>query len=223
MNNYHPNVNLTIDINPKRFFDIHTKNGKIETAVYRKSTKLPVPWLSNISKWYKRNAIIADLHPSKRISTNFDKENYQIKKKFLAADYAQNFVESVVRNFKNDKIESVKDDNIPPGFFNIAKPVIIVEVPFCTKNEFSSKHFMWKFHNFIGSKYDLWIKLITGKTKIIFKLKVNCLHPACKIYHSVCSCSETYREKLLEMWKPDGMNTIYHQKNQTPQNIWIAT
>ena len=50
MNNYHPNVNLTIDINPKRFFDIQviTKNGKIKSAVYRKSTKLPVPWSSNI-------------------------------------------------------------------------------------------------------------------------------------------------------------------------------
>ena len=36
-----------------------------------------------------------------------------------------------------------KDDYIiPPGFFDIAKPVFIAEVPLCTKNEVSSKEFM---------------------------------------------------------------------------------
>ena len=37
LNSYHPKVNLTIDINPKKLFDtqVITKNGKIETAVYR--------------------------------------------------------------------------------------------------------------------------------------------------------------------------------------------
>ena len=106
LNNYHPNINLTIEINPKKFLytQVITKNRKIETAVYRKSTKLTVPWSSNIPKRYKRNAINADLHCSKRISTNFDKEIYRIKKKFLAADYPFKFVESVIRNFENDKV-----------------------------------------------------------------------------------------------------------------------
>ena len=62
-------------------------------------------------------------------------------------------------NDKNDKIESDEDDYIiPTGFFDIAKPVIVIEVPFCTKNEVSSKQFMRKFHNFTGSKFDLQIK-----------------------------------------------------------------
>ena len=63
-NNYLPNTNLTVKINPKKFLDtqVITKNGKIEIAVYRKVTKLPVPWPSNfILKFYKRNAINADL------------------------------------------------------------------------------------------------------------------------------------------------------------------
>ena len=78
MNKYHPNINLTIEINPKKFLDtqVITKNGKIESAIYRKSAKLPVPWSSNIPKRYRRNEINADLHRSKRISTNFDKEIY---------------------------------------------------------------------------------------------------------------------------------------------------
>ena len=145
MNIYHPNIYLTIEINPKNFLDtqVITKNGKIVTVVYRKSNKLPVPWSSNVPKLYKRNAINADLHRSKQISTNFDKEIYRFKKKFLAADYAQKFVESVIRNFENNKIESVEDDYIIlPGFFDIAKPIVIAEVPFCTKNEISSKEFM---------------------------------------------------------------------------------
>lgn len=61
----------------------------------------------------------------------------RIKKKFLAADYQQKFVESVIRNFGNDKVES--DYIIPAGFFDIAKRVIIVEVAFRTENEVSSK------------------------------------------------------------------------------------
>ena len=38
LNNYHSNINLTIEISPKKFHDtqVITKNGKIETAVYRK-------------------------------------------------------------------------------------------------------------------------------------------------------------------------------------------
>ena len=45
LNNNHPNINLTNEINPKKFLDTYviTKNGRIKTAVYRKSTKLPVP------------------------------------------------------------------------------------------------------------------------------------------------------------------------------------
>lgn len=78
-------------------------------------------------------------------------------------------------------MESVEDDYIiPTGFFDIVKPVITVEVPFCNKIEVSSKQFTRKFHNFTGSKFDL---RITRKTKTLFKLKNSALHAASKIYH----------------------------------------
>ena len=69
LNNYHPNINLNTEINPKRFLDAeaNTKSGKIEITVYIKRTKLPVSKL-----WHKTNAIHADLHRSKRIFTDFD-------------------------------------------------------------------------------------------------------------------------------------------------------
>ena len=45
LNNYHPNIKLTIEINPNKFLDteIIGNKGVIERKVYRKTTKLPVP------------------------------------------------------------------------------------------------------------------------------------------------------------------------------------
>ena len=82
LNNYHPNIKLTIEINPNKFLDteIIDNEGAIETKVYRKTTKLPVPWALNIPKWYKRNTINTDLHRAKRIASNLDNELVIIKK-----------------------------------------------------------------------------------------------------------------------------------------------
>ena len=68
LNNFHNNINLTIEVNPTKFLDTKLSiiNGKVSTSVNRKTTKLPVPWSSRIPKRYKRNAIIGDLHRSKR-------------------------------------------------------------------------------------------------------------------------------------------------------------
>ena len=45
LNNYHPNIKLTIEINPNKFLDtkIIENEGAIETKVCKKTTKLPVP------------------------------------------------------------------------------------------------------------------------------------------------------------------------------------
>ena len=67
LNNYHRNIKLTIEISPVKFPDTQlvNLNGKIETKVYRKLNKLPIPWSSNIPKRYKRNAINGDLNRAK--------------------------------------------------------------------------------------------------------------------------------------------------------------
>ena len=89
LNNYHPNIKLRIEINPSKFLDneIIDSEGATETKVYRKTTKLPVPWASNIRKRYKRNIINTDLYRAKPIASNLDNELVIIKKKFLAADH----------------------------------------------------------------------------------------------------------------------------------------
>ena len=194
LNNYHRNIKLTIEISPTKFLDkqLVNLNGKIKTKVYRKPTKLPVPWSSNIPKCYKRNAINDDLHRSKRIAIDFEKEIIQIKKKFLAANFPSRFINTVCNNFlnKENNRENI-DFIIPPGFFDVKPPVIFIEIPYCDKNEVASKQFVKKFNKFTNDKYDIRIKWLTRKMKTLLKLKDSCIHPACKISKEVCTSGET--------------------------------
>ena len=77
LNNYHQNIKLTLELNPKMFLDtnLEFQNGILITSVHCKETKLPNPWNSKIPKKYKRHVIIEDLHRLKRISADFTKEN----------------------------------------------------------------------------------------------------------------------------------------------------
>ena len=71
-----------------------------------KQTKNPPTHLdSNIPKRYKRNAISVDLHWSKRISSNFDREVQIIKSKFKSAGYSLSFIANVIRSFKERNID----------------------------------------------------------------------------------------------------------------------
>ena len=188
LNNYHPNIKLTIELHPKKLLDtkLILVNDIYSTMVNRKSTKLPIPWSSKVPKRYKRNAIIGDLHQSKRISMNFADEVKHIKSKFLRADYPLRFVDSIIRNFlsENDVEESFI---IPPNLFDEDKPFLLIDIPFCEKNESKSKDFIKKFHHFTNGKYRISIKWITKKVKSLFPLKDKNIYPACKIYHGLCS------------------------------------
>ena len=84
LNKYHPKINLTIEVNPCKFIDtkIINNKGNITTEVFRKMSKLFVHWSSGVPKLYKRNTVIGDLHRSKRISSHFEMEINQIKRKF---------------------------------------------------------------------------------------------------------------------------------------------
>ena len=84
LNKDHKNIKLTVEKIPSEFLDtkLIINNGIYETQVYRKETKIPTHWSSNIPKKYKRNTISADLHRVKRMSSNFDAEVQIIKSKF---------------------------------------------------------------------------------------------------------------------------------------------
>ena len=64
LNNYHENINLTIEINPSKFLNTQLINveGKYITKAQRKESKIPIHWSSEIPKRYKRNTIKIDLH-----------------------------------------------------------------------------------------------------------------------------------------------------------------
>ena len=82
LNNYHRNTKLTTEISPTKFLDTQlvNLNRKMETNVYRKQNKLPVPWSSNIPKRYKRNAINGGLHRAKRIAADSKKGIDKLKR-----------------------------------------------------------------------------------------------------------------------------------------------
>ena len=102
LNKFHPNIKLTIEVNPVKFLDtkvILNNEGVVKTQVYRKENKKVVPWVSKISKRYKRNTISGDLHRSRKIASNFDIEIRAIKAKCNKAESSQRFIESVIRGF----------------------------------------------------------------------------------------------------------------------------
>ena len=101
LNNYHPNIELTIEVNPRKILDIKLTNinDTYKFNVYQKNTKLPSSWTSNTPKRSKRNSVNGDLHCSKRISSNFEEEISLVKEKFIKAVYPLRFINSVVNEF----------------------------------------------------------------------------------------------------------------------------
>ena len=102
LNNYHPNIKLIIEVTPSKFLDteIMIKNGIIETSVVVKESKIPNHWSSAVSKRYKRNAVLGDLHRANKISSNFELEKQRIKKKYLSVNFPYNFIQSTFNSYQ---------------------------------------------------------------------------------------------------------------------------
>ena len=81
---------------------------------------------------------------------------------------------------------------IPPWLFEEKKKVVLVEIPFCLKNEISSMHFIKKFDKFTNNTFDVRIKWLMQKIKNLFRVKDKSLLQACKIYKGICSCGKSY-------------------------------
>ena len=127
-----------------------------------------------------------------QISSNFTSEVTVIRNKFESAGYPKRFVNSIIREFNAVKENDESDFIIPPWLFEEKKKIVLVEIPFCLKNEILSKHFINKFDKFTNNTFDVRIKWLTQKVKNLFRVKDKSLHQACKIYKGVCSCGESY-------------------------------
>ena len=120
----------------------------IKTRVHRKKTKLPKPWTSNIPKRYKRNIINTELCRAKRISSNFTNEATLIRNNFESAGYLMRFVNSLIHEFTTAQTNEDNEFTIPPWIFEVKNKVVLVEIPYCLKNESSSKQSFKKFGKF---------------------------------------------------------------------------
>ena len=109
-----------------------------------------------------------------------------IKQKFLSVDYPPRFVNSVIKQFSKKCNGNTQDDYIiPPDFFDVPKPLVLAEIPYCLRHETLSKRFIKKFHDFTHNSYEIRIKWITKKVKQLFKLKSKNPHLSCVIWERV--------------------------------------
>ena len=192
LNNYHPNIKLTIEHNPKHFLDsaLSFGNHGIETSVYTKENKVPVFWSSRTPKRYKRNTIRGELHRASKISSNFDAELVRIRRKFRDVGYPHRFVESVIREFLNNDDKN-DDVLIPPWLFD-DRETKYVRLPFCENNEQLSKIFLLRLNNFTEHKFKFVIIWETRNIRSLFPLKDKVKHRSCVIYEGTCSCGDKY-------------------------------
>ena len=194
MNKYYPKINLTIEVNPCKFLDtkIINNKGNITTEDFRKISKLPVHWSSRVPKLYKRNAVIGDLHRSKRISSNL---KWRLKQ--LDENFEMLITHQFLKNNINQFFTPKNNDSsiILPDLFEKSKPFILVEIKYREEKENASKYFIKKFEAFTNHRYRIAIKWITRKVKSLFKVKSKSLHPFCVICRGKCSCGEEYIEE----------------------------
>ena len=76
--------------------------------------------------------------------------------------------------------------------FEIAKPFIFVEIPYCELNEIKSKHFLKKFHKFTNNSFRMVITWKTRNIRSLFPLKDKNDYKSCVIYKGDCSCGSRY-------------------------------
>ena len=117
-----------------------------------------------------------------------------MKEKFMKPDYPLRFINSVVNEFQKDKECGDESFIIPTSLFEIVKPLIFVEIPYCEMNEIKSKHFLKKFHK-INNSFGMVIMWKTRNIRSLFPFKDENDYKLCVIYKGDCSCGSCYIDK----------------------------
>ena len=99
-------------------------------------------------KRYKQNTINGNLHHSKRISSNFDTEIPLLKENVNKSDCTLSFINSVVNDFQTGKECGDESFRIVPSLFEMAKPFIFIEIPYCKTKKFSEEKRKCTFSSF---------------------------------------------------------------------------
>ena len=149
MNSYHPNINLTIEINPSKFLNtkIARNKNEIKCFSHHKDNKLPFHWKSAVPRNYKKNVIVGDLHRANKISSNLEKEIFIIKAKYLKSGYPNEFIDSIINHF----YQTTEDFLIPPSLFEERKEVSF-QIPFYRRSEKKIKQIICKLEEYTNYK-----------------------------------------------------------------------
>ena len=102
-------------------------------------------------------------------------------KRKVKADYPLRCINSVVNEFQKGKECGDESFIIPTNLFEIAKPFIFVEIPYCELNETKSKHFLKKFHKITNNSFRMVIMWITRNIRSLFPLKDKNDYKSCSL------------------------------------------
>ena len=84
-----------------------------------------------------------------------------------------------------------------------SKPIVLIDVPFCNKNEKVSKQLFEKLKTSTKVKYDFTTVWKTKKVRLL-SLKEKNTYLSCKTYEALCSCKENYtgetRRNIVTRW-----------------------
>ena len=79
---------------------------------------------------------------------------------------------------------------------------------------------MKKFLQFINNTFDVKINWLTRKMRTLVQLKDKSLHPSCKIYEGICSCSESYvGETIRNIETRQSEHNVSHDKSNPPKHL----
>ena len=65
------------------------------------------------------------------------------------------FVNSVIHEFTTAQTNEDNELIIPPWLFEAKKKIVLVEIPYCLKNESSPEQFIKKFDKFTNDTFDV--------------------------------------------------------------------
>ena len=110
----------------------------------------------------------------------------------MKADYPLCFVNSVINEFQKGKECGDESFIIPTSLFEIAQPLIFVEIPYYELNEIKSKHILKKFHKFTNNSFRMVITWKARNIRSLFLLKDKNDYKLCAIYKGNCSCDSCH-------------------------------
>ena len=90
----------------------------------------------------------------------------------MKADYPLRLINSVGNEFQKGKECEDESFIIPPSLFEITKPFIFLEIPYCKLGEIKSKHFLKKFNKFTNNSFRMVTMWKTRNMQSLFPLKI---------------------------------------------------